>query len=148
MTSRPAKSTPLARSTGPDLARDPAVALGEGPALAFRAHHQVAAALAGAPGSAPGHSHRRAVDQEDAFVARHDLGNVALRKRECVAVVRQRLEDHVDVESPAATTKIERPPMPSSGFTTILPCSFRNASSSARERVMRLGGVHCGNHEV
>jgi hypothetical protein len=52
------------------------------------------------------------------------------------------------LRSPAVTTKIERPPMPSKGLSTTLPCSLRNSRSAVRERVTRLGGVQWGNHAV
>ena len=50
--------------------------------------------------------------------------------------------------SPSATTKIDFPPMPSSGFTTIFRCSFRNAFISDIERVISVSGAQSGNQAV
>ena len=50
--------------------------------------------------------------------------------------------------SPFSVTKMDLPPMPSSGFTTILPCSAANAVMSAALRVISVGAQHCGNHAV
>ena len=48
--------------------------------------------------------------------------------------------------SPSAfTRKMPMPPMPSSGFRMMSPCSAWKAFTSAALRVTSVGGAYCGN---